>query len=122
MYMNFLGERALFVSKNSQGVKVKDIRSLTLYEIISFPLVPHHVISTLEARDTLWAKKQPTQIIDDKEIDECCPNKYLIYDETKNYKQIVADIISEKDPETRKKVLKELRKYKIIALMLCWCG
>jgi hypothetical protein len=118
----YSGGKALFVSEKSVSVKVKDIRSLELYDIIAFHFEPSHVISTLQSRDTLWAKKQPRQIIHDKEIDDCCPNKFLIYDDTKNYKQIVANVISEKDPEIRRKLLKELRQHKIIALKICWCG
>lgn len=118
----FLGDKALFVSKNSTILNLRDIQSLELLDIVSFHFEPFHVISAIEASDTLWTKKKPLHIIDDKKIDECCPNKYIIYEETKNYKEIINNVILQKDELVREKLLKELRKYKIVALRLCWCG
>jgi hypothetical protein len=118
----FLESKALYVSKNSVSVNLKDIQSLELLDVVSFRFEPFHVISAIEVSDTVWTKKKPLHSIDDKKIDDCCPDKYLIYDETKDYKEIINKIILQKDELVREKLLNELRKYKIVALRLCWCG
>ena len=118
----FSDEKALYVSKNSFHIKVNEIKKLKLYNIVAFHFVPHHVISTLTPQDTVWCKRNPLTRLDDKEIDECCPNAFLIYDDKINYRDVIHKVINEKNSEKRNKLLRELRQYKIIALALCWCG
>lgn len=93
-----------------------------LYDIVAFHFEPSHVISTLTPHDTVWCKREPLKRIDDKEIDECCPNAFLVYDDKIDADKVIRRVIIEKNPEKRTKLVNELRQYKIIALVLCWCG
>ena len=118
----FSGQKALYVSNNSVQLKRHDIKSLMLYDIVAFHFEPSHVISRLTPRDTIWCKREPLKRVDDKEIDECCPNAFLLYDDKIDSDKLIRRVMNEKNPEKREKLLYELRQYKIIALTLCWCG
>lgn len=118
----FSVDKAIYESKNSVNVEIEHIKGLELLKVIAFHVEANTVVSVITPQDTLWCKREPLKRIDDKKIDGCCPEVFLIYDEKVRYREIIHQIIAEPSIEKREGLMKGLRKYKIVAVRMCWCG
>lgn len=114
---------ALFLSNEKTMVSVDKITNLDLIEIISFRDLPNTVISNINESDTVWMKLPVSDFVDDKEVDECCPYRYLMYDNRVDYRnQVIKEIVEEKKLSKKEKLIDNLSKYRIVALRICHCG
>lgn len=119
---NYPEGQALYRSKNTINIKITEIKSVKLYSVVIFRNQPRSVISALLPQDTVWCKHKLLTKIEDKEIDPCVPNEFLVYDDKVNYTEIIHQVMREKDPAKREKLLQDLRRYKIVALQIGMCG
>lgn len=114
--------KAIYESENSVNVEIGSIKSVELLKVVTFHVEANTVVSVITPQDTLWCKREPLKRIDDKKIDGCCPEVFLIYDEKVRYQEIINKIIAERNIGKREGLMKGLRKYKIVAVRMCWCG
>lgn len=118
----FSVDKAIYESNNFVNIEIGNIKSVELLKVIAFHVEANTVVSVITPQDTIWCKREPLKRIDDKEIDGCCPEVFLIYDEKVRYQEIINKIIAESNMEKRTGLMKGLRKYKIVAVRMCWCG
>jgi hypothetical protein len=111
-------EHAIYKSKDRLILDVKSINKIELLEVINFQFVPNVIVTKVAMPDTLWMRKPVLKIYQDK--DQCYPYRFLVYDDTIDYEDIVAKVMIESDK--RESVVTGLSSYKILGLRLNNCN